>query len=143
MIVKTMAPIPSKWAINQIIQKLLIFKLKIKVVQQLVIISAKIKKNSKIGFLLVTHTGIIKINKMILVIGQIIIWIEVFIILATNDVDDFGKKLLVMNISQTKNKNNEVIVKVILLINKIWFALFFFIILILILIKFIIAFLNL
>ncbi|BDT03500.1 hypothetical protein SHM_11460 [Spiroplasma ixodetis] len=89
------------------------------------IISDNVKNTNKISFLLVTHIGIIKINRIILVIGQIIIWIEVFIILATNEFWDLGKKLLVINISQTKNKNKEAIVKVILLINKICFNLFF------------------
>ncbi|WP_342253511.1 hypothetical protein [Spiroplasma endosymbiont of Zeiraphera isertana] len=44
--------------------------------------------------------------------------------MATNEFWDLGKKLLVINISQTKNKNKEAIVKVILLINKICFNFF-------------------
>lgn len=122
---KIIEAIAKKWAINHIIQNLLIFKLKRKVVHNIVIISDNVKNTNKICFLLVTHIGIIKINRIILVIGQIIIWIEVFIILATNEFWDLGKKLLVINISQTKNKNKEAIVKVILLINKICFNLFF------------------
>lgn len=89
-------------------------------------INANVKNINKICFLLVTHTGIIKINKIIIVIGQIIIWIGVFMILAINKFEYLGKKLLVININQTKNKNDEVIVKIILLINKIRFSLIFF-----------------
>ena len=122
---KIIENITKKWAINHIIQNLLIFKLKIKVIHNIVIISDNVKNINKICFLLVTHIGIIKINKIILVIGQIIIWIEVFIILATSEFWDLGKKLLVINISQTKNKNKEAIVKVTLLTNKVCFNLFF------------------
>lgn len=62
----------NKWAINQITQNLLIFNPKINIKQLMVIVNAILKNNNKIFFLFVTHTGIIKINKIIIVIGQII-----------------------------------------------------------------------
>lgn len=80
----------NKWAINQITQNLLIFNPKINNKQLMAIVNAILKNNNKIFFLFVTHTGIININKIIIVIGQIITWIEVFIMLLIIEWFDLG-----------------------------------------------------
>lgn len=80
----------NKWAIIQITQNLLIFNPKTNNKQLMAIANAILKNNNKIFFLFVNHTGIIKINKIIIVIGQIITWIEVFIILLIIEWFDLG-----------------------------------------------------
>lgn len=87
---KNKALMANKWASNHITQNLLIFKSITNNKHTIAIANTNTKNTNKIIFLLVTHTGIIKINKIMAVIGQIIAWIEVFIILLIIESFDLG-----------------------------------------------------